>query len=108
VAPDDQIFMVTVHFISIKPVLSDHLPYETIFDCSLGHKTGWIVSDHYEPLKNDQITRNDLYRNPYIISDHYITLKLLLSRGGLNISDFWSYLTELKNCLFSDDFVFVQ
>ena len=30
-----------MHFISIKPVLSDHLYYVTIFDCSLGrsHKT---------------------------------------------------------------------
>jgi len=25
-----------VHFISIKPVLSDHLSYVTIFHCSLG------------------------------------------------------------------------
>ena len=31
----------TVHFISIKHVLSDHLPYVTIFHCSFGrsHKT---------------------------------------------------------------------
>jgi len=34
-----------VHFILSKPVLSDHLPYVTIFHCFLGksHKTGLIV-----------------------------------------------------------------
>jgi hypothetical protein len=34
-----------VHFISIKPVLNDHLSYLTIFHCSLGrsHKTGLTV-----------------------------------------------------------------
>jgi hypothetical protein len=34
-----------VYFISIKPVLSDHLPYVAIFHCSLGrsHKTGLTV-----------------------------------------------------------------
>jgi hypothetical protein len=36
------LFPFTVHFISIKPVLSNHLSYVTIFHCSLGrsHKTG--------------------------------------------------------------------
>ena len=35
-------FPFTVHFISIKPVLSDHLPYVTPFHCSLvrSHKAG--------------------------------------------------------------------
>jgi len=34
-----------VHFISIKPVLSDHLSYVTIFHCSIArsHKTGLTV-----------------------------------------------------------------
>ena len=34
-----------MHFISITPVLSDHLSYVTIFHCSLGrsHKTGLAV-----------------------------------------------------------------
>ena len=34
-----------MHFISIKPVLSDHLPYVTIFHCSLGrsHKADLTV-----------------------------------------------------------------
>ena len=38
-------FPFTVHFISIKRVLSDHLSYVTIFNCSLGrsHKTGLTV-----------------------------------------------------------------
>ena len=36
------LFSFTMHFILIKPVLSDHLPYLTIFHCSLGrsHKAG--------------------------------------------------------------------
>jgi hypothetical protein len=39
------LFPFTVHFISIKPVLSDHLSYVTIFHCSLGRsqKTGLTV-----------------------------------------------------------------
>ena len=39
-------FTFIVHFISIKPVLRDHLSYATIFHCSLGrsHKTGLTVS----------------------------------------------------------------
>jgi hypothetical protein len=38
-------FPFTVHFISIEFVLSDHLSYVTIFDCSHGrsHKTGLTV-----------------------------------------------------------------
>ena len=34
-----------MNFISIKPILSDHLFYVTIFHCSLGrsHKTGLTV-----------------------------------------------------------------
>jgi hypothetical protein len=36
---------VSVHYILIKPVLSDHLSYVTLFQCSLGrlHKTGLAV-----------------------------------------------------------------
>jgi hypothetical protein len=39
------LFPFTVHFISIKPVLSDHLSYATIFHCSLrrSHKKGLAV-----------------------------------------------------------------
>jgi hypothetical protein len=39
----------TVHSISIKPVLSDHLSYVTIFHCSPGksHKTGLTVYGIY-------------------------------------------------------------
>ena len=39
------LFPFTVHFISIKPVLSNHLSYVNIFHCSLGrsHKTGLTV-----------------------------------------------------------------
>jgi hypothetical protein len=38
-----------VHFILIKPVLSDHLSYVTIFHCSFGrsHKTGLTVITHF-------------------------------------------------------------
>ena len=41
-------FPVAVHFISIKPVLSDHLSYVTIFHCSRGrsYKTGLTVLVH--------------------------------------------------------------
>jgi hypothetical protein len=41
------VFPFTVHFISIKPVLSNHLSYVTIFHCSLGrsHKIGLTVSN---------------------------------------------------------------
>jgi hypothetical protein len=40
------LFPFTVHFLSIKPVLSDHLSYVTTFYCSLGgsHKTGFCIS----------------------------------------------------------------
>ena len=40
----------TVHFISFKPVLSDHLSYVTIFHCSIArsHKTGLTVVYVYE------------------------------------------------------------
>ena len=40
----------TVHFISIKPVLSDHLSYVTIFHCSIArsHETGLTVVYVYE------------------------------------------------------------
>ena len=39
------LFLFTVYFISIKPVLSDHLSYVTIFHCSLerSYKTGLSV-----------------------------------------------------------------
>ena len=33
---DINFYFLSVYFISIKPVLSDHLSYVTIFDCSLG------------------------------------------------------------------------
>jgi hypothetical protein len=41
------LFPLTVHFISIKPVLSDHLSYVAIFHCSIGrsHKTGLTVEE---------------------------------------------------------------
>ena len=32
----DLMFLFTVHFISIKPELNDHLSYVTTFHCSLG------------------------------------------------------------------------
>jgi len=39
-----------VHFILIKPVLSDHLSYVTLCQCSIGmsHKTGFTIYHFYE------------------------------------------------------------
>ena len=47
-----------MHFILIKPVLSVHLSYVTLFQCSLGrsHKTGLTV---YEKKNISQICRVD-------------------------------------------------
>jgi hypothetical protein len=41
-----------VYFILIKPVLSDHPPYVTIFHCSLvrSHKTGFTVYRNEEGM----------------------------------------------------------
>ena len=46
------LFPFQVHFISIKPVLSDNLSYVTIFHCSLewSHKTGLTVHCHEASL----------------------------------------------------------
>ena len=50
-----------MHFISIKPVLSDHLSYVTIFHCSSGrsHKTGLIVLLKYKPKGNKSYGTKD-------------------------------------------------
>jgi hypothetical protein len=43
-----------VHFILIKPALSDHLSYVTLFQCSLGrsHKTGLTRFNKKKKKKN--------------------------------------------------------
>jgi hypothetical protein len=52
------LFSFTMHFILIKPVLSDHLPYLTIFHCSLGrsHKAGLLRQTDSVSIQKQNIT----------------------------------------------------
>jgi hypothetical protein len=95
------LFPFTVHFISIKPVLSDHLSYVIIFHCSLGRS----LEGHIRQVW--LYTGSTLYQN--LNNFHEYLIQHSLKSGGtknhlrwVNVSGtapYWKACRHTTKCL---------
>ena len=81
----DNVTLISVHFILIKPVFSDHLSYVTLFQCSLGrsHKTRLTVYvlGHSRVLC---ILKRSLW--PYILRLNIRIIRFTFTKGHVSYS----------------------
>jgi hypothetical protein len=73
-----------VHFLSIKPVLSDHLSYVTIFHCSLGRSHKTVLTVYHD--ENNEMMLISTVLDQHTELDFIVVLSIAIARPGTILS----------------------